>query len=150
MIVYVDSSILARAYLVDEPGHAEATSLLADPANPVVTSSWSRIEVAGAIVRASRAASRPHVLDEAALLLAWDNDTAADGAVGLLSVARDTAEARALGLVKEHGLRAMDAWHLAVAELATPELAEPGEQVAFASRDAQQAAVAELLGFTIV
>lgn len=42
----------------------------------------------------------------------------------------------------------MDAWHLATASLTLPSLAETGEELAFASRDQDQAAVAELLGFT--
>ncbi len=41
----------------------------------------------------------------------------------------------------------MDAWHLATATLTLPPLAEPGEPIAFASRDQEQAAIAELLGF---
>ena len=31
MIVYLDSSTLARVYLVDEPGHDEAAALIEDP-----------------------------------------------------------------------------------------------------------------------
>src|SRR5687767_12542017 len=45
-------------------------------------------------------------------------------------------------------IRAMDAWHIATATL-LPELAT-GEPYAFASRDKEQAAVAELRGFTLV
>jgi hypothetical protein len=39
---------------------------------------------------------------------------------------------------------------LATAALTIPSLAQPDEQVAFASRDPEQAAVAELLGFNRV
>jgi hypothetical protein len=59
-------------------------------------------------------------------------------------------ESRALALVREHALRAMDAWHLAVAELAMPMLVEKDEKMGFASRDEAQATVAEELGFTRV
>jgi hypothetical protein len=55
-------------------------------------------------------------------------------------------EARALPLVREHALRAMDAWHLATAALVLPDLAEPGEELGFATRDAAQASVAVTLG----
>jgi hypothetical protein len=41
----------------------------------------------------------------------------------------------------------MDAWHLATATLTVPALAEGGERIGFASRDHDQAAVAQLLGF---
>ncbi|MDQ3433829.1 MAG: hypothetical protein M3481_03945 [Actinomycetota bacterium] len=32
-------------------------------------------------------------------------------------------------MVREHALRAMDAWHLSVASLTIPGLAEPGEEI---------------------
>ncbi len=56
-------------------------------------------------------------------------------------------EAHALRLVREHAIRAMDAWHLATAALTLPSLSEPGERAGFASRDAAQSAVAASLGF---
>ena len=98
MIVYADSSVLARAYLEDEPGHTEAVALLRDPDRPVVTGSWSRIEVSGALVRAARS-GRPGVVDEAGLLAAWDSDTTLDGAVSVLVASQGTVEAHALALV---------------------------------------------------
>lgn len=53
MIAYLDSSVLARVYLVDENGHQDAAALLADPQIATVTGTWTRIEVSGALVRAS-------------------------------------------------------------------------------------------------
>lgn len=50
--------------------------------------------------------------------------------------------------MREHAIRARDAWHLAVASLTLAGLGKPGEEVAFASRDEAQNAVATLLGFT--
>jgi hypothetical protein len=44
-------------------------------------------------------------------------------------------------------LRAMDAWHLAVAAIVVPPLLDPGEPRAFGSRDDAQRQVAEELGF---
>jgi hypothetical protein len=41
----------------------------------------------------------------------------------------------------------MDAWHLAMAKLTVPRLAEPGEPTAFVTRDEALRAVAERLGF---
>jgi hypothetical protein len=81
------------------------------------------------------------------LLALLDADLAYDGPVTVLSAPQQQVEGKALALVREHALRAMDAWHLATATLTVPTLAEPGEPVAFASRDYEQAAVAELLGF---
>ena len=53
---------------------------------------------------------------------------------------------RALYLVREHAIRAMDAWHLATAELVLAKLVEPGENSGFATRDRDQSAVASVLG----
>jgi uncharacterized protein len=76
-----------------------------------------------------------------------DADLSLDGPVAVLSAAQAQVEDTARRLVREHAIRAMDAWHLAVASLALPGLAEPGEELAFVSRDQAQSAVATLLGF---
>ncbi len=147
MIVYLDSSVLVRSYLSDEDGHQEARALLEDQEITPVTGSWTRIEVSGALIRAARS-SRGDA-DERGLLAALDADLAADGRVAELTAPQGDIEDRALGLVREHALRALDAWHLAVAALTMPALAEPeDDEIAFASRDENQAAVAALLGFT--
>ena len=49
--------------------------------------------------------------------------------------------------IREHAFRALDALHLAIAQLAVPPLAEPRETIAFVSRDSLQASVATELGF---
>lgn len=54
MIVYLDSSVLARAYLANEAGHEEAMSLLANSEIGLITGTWTRIEVSGTLVRAAR------------------------------------------------------------------------------------------------
>jgi predicted nucleic acid-binding protein len=144
VIAYLDSSVLARAYLVDEDGHQQATALLADPEMATVTGTWTRIEVSGALVRAARAGRG----DEKELLALLDADLA--GPVIVLGAPQDQIEAHALELVRRHALRAMDAWHLAVAALVVPPLLEPGEPQAFASRDEAQQKVAEGLGFIAI
>ena len=144
MIAYLDSSVLAHAYLVDEDGHQEATALLADPEIATVTGTWTRIEVSGALVRAARAGRG----DEIGLLALLDADLA--GPVIVLGAAQEQVEQHALELVRRHALRAMDAWHLAVATLVVPPLLEPGEPQAFASRDEAQQKVAEGLGFIAI
>ena len=144
MIAYLDSSVLARAYLVDEDGHEEASALLADPDIATVTGTWTRIEVSGALVRAARAGRG----DEKGLLALLDGDLA--GPVIVLGAPQDQVEQHALQLVRQHALRAMDAWHLAVAAIVVPPLLEPGELRAFASRDDAQRQVAEELGFVAI
>jgi predicted nucleic acid-binding protein len=146
VIAYVDSSLLLRSYLHDEEGHVEAVALLEDPEIEHVTGSWTRIEVSGALIRAAR--SGRNETDEQGLLAILDADLAADGRVAEVLAPHEAVEERALGLVREHALRTLDAWHLAVASLTVPALAEPEqEEIAFASRDEGQAAVAERLGF---
>ncbi|WP_298339051.1 type II toxin-antitoxin system VapC family toxin [Ferrimicrobium sp.] len=146
MIVYLDSSVLARAYLVDEPGHVQATSLLADLDIGLITGTWTRIEVSGALVRAARAGRG----DEVGLLELLDGDLGPDGPVTVVATDQKEIEERALRLVREHALRAMDAWHLAVAVLTLPSLAEPGEDIGFATRDEAQSGVAVTLGLRLV
>ena len=142
MIVYLDSSVLARVYLADEPGHEQATSLLADLEIGLITGTWTRIEVSGALVRAARSGRG----DEAGLLELLDGDLGTDGPITVVAADQNEVEERALDLVREHALRAMDAWHLAVAVLTLPSLVEPGENVGFATRDEAQSGVAVSLG----
>lgn len=146
MIAYVASSVLARAYFADEPGHKEAVMLLDDTDIGLVTGTWTRIEVSGAIVRAS-AAGRA---DGGNLLDLLDGDLGDAGRVAVVTADQAEVEARALDLVREHALRAIDAWHLAVAALTLPNLAEPGEETGFATRDEKQGEVALALGFVLV
>jgi predicted nucleic acid-binding protein len=142
LIVYVDSSVLARAYLSDESGHDEVVAMIENPELGLVTGTWSRIEVSGALVRAARAGRG----DEKGLLSLLDADLASDGPVTVIAADRGEVERRALHLVREHAIRAMDAWHLATAELVLPTLAEAGEETGFATRDQGQSAVASVLG----
>lgn len=142
MIAYLDSSVLARAYLVDEAGHEEAVAMLENPEMALVTGTWTRIEVSGALVRAARAGRA----DEHGLLQLLDADLGESGPVAVVSAAQENVEAQALELVRSYAIRAMDAWHLAMANLVTPSLAEPGEEVGFATRDEGQSAVALILG----
>lgn len=142
MIVYLDSSMLARAYLADEAGHDEAAAMLDAPELGLITGTWTRIEVSGALVRAARAGRG----DEKGLLALLDADLAVDGPVTVVAASRHDVEAQALQLVRTHAIRAMDAWHLATASLVTPSLVEPGEEVGFATHDEAQAAVALAMG----
>jgi predicted nucleic acid-binding protein len=146
VIVYLDSSVLARAYLADEPGHEDALSMLEDPEVGLITGTWTRIEVSGALVRAARARRG----DETGLLALLDADLSVDGPVAVVAADRAAVEAQAVQLVRTHAIRAMDAWHLAVAKLVAPDLLEPGEEVGFATRDGAQSAVAVLLGLRAV
>ncbi len=147
MIAYVDSSVLARALLADEDGSAEVRRLLADRTIAKYTGRWTRIEVSAAIVRAARA-GRPVLRADA--LSRLDAELRAGGRIKVLAADDAEVEAKALALAREHGLRALDALHVALASIAIPKLADKGEPVGFASRDGDQAAVAKALGFAAV
>jgi uncharacterized protein len=136
-----------RSYLADEPGHGEAVAILDRPEDENVTGSWTRIEVSGALVRAAR---RDRAVDARGLIASLDADFAAGGRITGVGAAPTDVEARALDLVREHGLRTLDAWHLATASLAVPRLAQPSEPIGFATRDEEQGAIAETLGFELV
>jgi predicted nucleic acid-binding protein len=146
VIAYLDSSVVARVYLMDEPGHAEAEALFENPDIALITGTWTRVEVSGALVRAART-GRANETDLLALL---DADLGPEGTVTVVSAPQEAVEEQALRLVREHALRAMDAWHLATAALTIRALAEPGEETAFASRDDAQSVVAGLMGFRLV
>src|SRR5205085_1454414 len=116
---------------------------------------WTRIEVSGALMRAART-GRPggrsrgrsgRGPDVARLLALLDGDLGMEGAVTVVAASQEQVETEALRIVRTHALRAMDAWHLAVAKLTLPALAEPGEAMGFASRAQAQREVAEMLGF---
>lgn len=143
MLVYVDSSVLARAYLHDEDGHRESVTLL-DGDDLLVTSTLTVLEVTSALVRAARS---ERIGDLDGLLLALDADLSADGPVTVIRADQELAENAAMTIVRQHGLRTLAALHLAVADLTARPLAGDNEQVAFASRDAAQRAAAEQMGF---
>jgi uncharacterized protein len=147
VIAYVDSSVLARALLRDEAGSAEVHRLLADRTVAKYTGRWTRIEVSAVIVRTARA-GRPIVQADA--LARLDADLRPGGRIDVIDAPAEAVEAKALALAREHGLRALDALHVALASIAIPKLADKGEPIGFASRDGDQAAVAESLGFAAV
>lgn len=147
MIAYVDSSVLTRAYLADEPGHDEARALLEDETVVLVTGAFTRIEVSGALARAERAGRHPSKQTAFEVL---DGDLAEDGRILVVDAPEDEVQAGALALAREHGLRTLDAWHVALASIVLPQLADKGEPMGFASRDGEQAGVAAALGLAAV
>ncbi|MBG0815881.1 type II toxin-antitoxin system VapC family toxin [Planomonospora sp. ID82291] len=148
MLTYVDSSVLACAYLFDEPGHDRARTLLQSSDHLLVTGTLTVVEVTGVLVRASRC---HRLLELDMTLAALASDLGEDGPVTLIAAPRDTVERRATQIVYAHGLRALDALHLATAELAAvPLLESPGDKLGFASRDTAQSEAAAALGFTPV
>ena len=148
MIAYIDSSVVLRAYFEDEAGSEEAQRLLADRRLAKVTGKLTRIEVSGAIVRAARAG---RLTAPSRSLARLDADLRhGTGRIEVISAPEEQIEAKALAIAREHGLRALDALHVALAAITIPKLADKGEPIGFASRDGDQATVAESLGFAAV
>ena len=58
-----------------------------------------------------------------------------DGVIALVSAEQADVERNALHIVRTYEIRALDAIHIAAAQLVLPELAGPGDIGVFASRD---------------
>lgn len=144
VIVYLDSSSIARSYLSDEADDV-ARRLIDDPDTTTISGSWSRIEVTGALVRAERAGRARNALRR------FESEIAPRvGKIHLVDSDQAELEHLALTIVRSTGMRSMDAWHLSSAAFALDALADPGEGRAFLTRDAEQHRVAEALGFTVL
>ena len=111
----------------------------------MVTSELARIELASAIVSASRTGRSP---DWEEVLATMETDTGPAGMIALIALRRESILPSASRLVTEHRLRTLDAIHLAVAIEEGPRLAA-GEEMAFVTRDRDQAAAARALGLTV-
>jgi predicted nucleic acid-binding protein len=144
-LLYADTSALARAYLADEPEHELLRGMLLEGSDEVVTSALTRIELASA-VRAAAGTGRLRRWQR--LLDRIDADCDEDGPVTLLALQPDVVLEPAYDLVRRHRLRTLDAIHLAVALEDCPRLAADGD-VAFVTRDAEQAAAARSLGLAL-
>ena len=144
-IAYVDSSVVVSYYLPDETGHAGAVALLDDANVAIVTATLTRIEVSGALVRAARTGrivAIESVLDRV-------DDDFDNGLITMVAPDPANVHTAALDIVRTHGLRALDAIHVATAQLALPELIGPHDESAFVSRDAAQADAAASLGLNV-
>lgn len=147
MIVYLDSSIFARAYLPDEPGHRAARALLGSDEFVLVSGTWTRVEVPAALSRAALGGR----LDARPAIKAFDHDFAEDGRVTPLTTPQLGLEQAARAIAVEHRLRSLDALHIAVANLCLPALGvQPNDARGFATRDGRQAEVAEAYGYILV
>ncbi len=141
-VIYADTSVLVRAYLVDEPDHELLRYRLLEADEPVVTSELTRVELASAVMAAARQGrlGQPEVV-----LNRFDADCADDGPVALLRLDPVPVLQLARELVRGHLVRTLDAIHLAVARTTAAELAA-GEPLIVVTRDDRQAEVARALG----
>jgi predicted nucleic acid-binding protein len=144
-LLYADSSALARAYFSDEDDHSELRTMLLEGKEPVVTSEIARLELASA-VRAAASGRRVARFND--LLARIDADFAEGGPIGPIDLRSDVILPAAYRLVLAHGLRTLDAIHLAVCVEDCPAFAGDSP-IAFVTRDVAQAAAARTLGLDV-
>ncbi|MFL5797364.1 MAG: type II toxin-antitoxin system VapC family toxin [Actinomycetota bacterium] len=143
--IYADTSVLVRAYLADEPDNQVALELVFGGGTGVVTSEVTRLEFASAVTRAMRANRNDAVGD---YLGAFDADCGSDGPITLLALRPEAVLPSAHRLVTKHGLRSLDALHLAVALDEGRSMS--GGALAFATHDTEQASAAAAEGLDVV
>ncbi|MGH8908220.1 MAG: type II toxin-antitoxin system VapC family toxin [Egibacteraceae bacterium] len=144
-MIYADASALGRAYFPDEPDHAALRTLLLDGQELVVTSTLTRVEIAAAAHRAARAG---RIRDARLIVDRFDADCAAGGPIMRLRLRPTAAFRRAVELVSDHALRALDALHLTVA--LTDGLTLAGDEpLVFVTRAVEQSAAAKACGLTV-
>lgn len=140
-MIFVDTSALARAYLEDEPESRALRGLLLDSGEVVVASELVRVELA----RSAKGAERTGRLASAATILERV-DADLDDPIVVIDLEPRTVLPSARDLVLEHRLGTLDAIHLAVA---VEERRRSSDPVVFVTRDADQAAAAKALGFSL-
>ena len=144
MIVFVDTSALASAYLGDESDGSWIAEVIFDGPDPVVVSELADLEIARTLAGA-RQSGRIDIDEMNDRLDAYNDHTTTDGPIGALPVTSDTIQ-RAKQFVLRGKLRSLDSLHLAAAQL----LAETSnEDVVILTRDDKQSLGAEDLGFTL-
>ncbi|CAN5751012.1 type II toxin-antitoxin system VapC family toxin [soil metagenome] len=144
-LLYADTSALARAYFVDEPDHVTLRARLLEGTEPVITSELARVELASAVGAAAPGERLPAITG---LLARMDADCRGDGPLFLLRLRPEVVLPTAYRLVIDHGLRTLNAIHVAVALEESPALVADGDLV-FVTRDAQQAVAAAALGLVV-
>lgn len=144
-VLYADTSVLVRAYFVDEPAHESLRRLLLEGTDPVVTSELARVELASAVAAAARAG---RLADTRVMLDRFDADCSDEGPLTLLRLDPENALPLAHRLVGERRLSTLDAIHLAVALNDALPLAA-GDPLLFVTCERQQADAAAASGLAV-
>lgn len=143
MRLYVDTSALGRAYLVDEPDGEELRSLIFGSVDQFATSELTLLEIASAFHRAVRAGRIPAA--DPFITIA-DADCSAGGRLATLPLDLAVLARPARQLLESHPLGAADAIHLAT----TIALRSDGVETGFVTRDRRQAEAARAEGFEVI
>lgn len=141
-LFYADTSAIVRAYFADEADHQALKAILLEDGNAVVSSEIARVEFASAVTAAARAG---RLSGPEPFLNRFDADCGPAGAMALLRLDPASVLGLAHDLVRSHGLRTLDAVHLAVVLTDGVRLAGKGV-LTLVTRDAGQAAVAQAVG----
>jgi len=147
MIVYAEPSVLVRLLRPTKFGNDRAGVFRGSPDVQIITTSMALLECTSAAVRSARHLGLEPDAVLAELTALVDPEA---GLVLLVDMAHAETEALAVHVARETGLRAMDSWHVACAELCFRELAEPGETLTFATRSVEQAGVARSRGWQVL
>lgn len=142
--MYIDTSALGRVYLGDQSDSTELARVVYEGDCPMITSELTDVEIASALMRASRDGVIDGVTADE-LLDRYAADTSDTGPLGVVAVDSATI-ARAQQYVRTTPLRTLDAIHLAACALfgeSTPE------DVRLLSRDNRQNAAAPALGIAL-
>ena len=146
MAIFADTSAVVRAYLSDEPDHATLAEVLLAGPEPVVISALAEVEFVSAVARATRDGRIGQSLADC-LLADFGADTASDGRLAVATFDAEAAFATAKRLLGKYRLRTLDALQLAAAMSVA---ATTDEELAFCTRDEDQAAVARAEHFSVL
>lgn len=143
VVVFADTSALARRYLTNEPGSERVLQLAETPGNAVITSALTVLEFAAILARVRRNRLLP-----ADTVVSYAREFGHHLASEYTVVELDRAVMdRATILVERHVLRSLDAIQVGVA-LRLREQAQPSFQ--FWTADRRQAEAAEAEGLEVV
>lgn len=143
MRLYVDTSVLVRLYLDDEPETDEIEAMLFAARASALTSDLTRVEFASALHRAVRSGRIP---DATAHLAAGTAAMSKAGPIATVALDIRSLESDALRVLQAHALSAADALHVATAI----GLRRDGMEMCFFTRDRRQAEAARAEGFEVV
>jgi predicted nucleic acid-binding protein len=144
-VLYADASVIVRAYFEDEPEHEPLRRLLFDQGHRVVSSEIVWLEHAAAVQAAAKAG---RIQQSEKFLARFEADWLFNGSLSLIQLRREPELSAARRIVITHGLRTLDAIHVAVALGPGRELgAEEG--LVFVTRDQHQADAARAEGLEV-
>ncbi len=140
---FVDTSLLVRAYLIDELGHDRAHELVFASTDPVVASELAPLELEAALGADGPGGAGGAAADS--LRAQAIRDLGGLGPVLVLRTQMGALVTRARELLRSHPLRSLDALHLACADTDARRLAA-GDPIAFLTADEDQRRAAAALG----